>query len=104
MEFTHKAIGKDPDAFVRVDVLWTPGREGVEMNVRDGQALVSQGIYRAPRLAVMPLDPDSDTLHSAVRLVLSQVRQQSWHTDYAYRLAQRNRLTWVPEKLAEKAP
>lgn len=100
VEYTHTASGNHPHNFVRVDVSWTPGKAGVVVDVKDGESGISQGTYTAPRLAVLPLSPDADTLDSVVRAMTSRVREESWHTDLAYRLACRKSLTWVPERLA----
>ncbi|MDQ1016717.1 hypothetical protein [Streptomyces afghaniensis] len=103
MEYTHAAIGVHVGQFVRVDVLWTPGKEGAEVNVRDADSLTSQGVYQAPRLAVLPYTPDTDTLHSVVRNVLESRREDTWFANFAYSLAKHKRFTWVPEKMARVA-
>ncbi|WP_338781711.1 hypothetical protein [Streptomyces sp. DG1A-41] len=86
---------------VRVDVLWTPGNEGLEVIVRDADSLESQGSYKAPELALMPIIPPAGTLHAAVRRVLLSVEERPFLVDYAYRLARRDGFRWVPEKLAK---
>ncbi|MFF5371322.1 hypothetical protein [Streptomyces sp. NPDC013187] len=100
MEYTHAAIGVHVGQFVRVDVFWTPGKEGTEVNVRDAESLISQGVYESPRLAVLTYTPDPDTLHSVVRNVLASKREETWFANFAYALAGRKRFTWVPEKMA----
>lgn len=103
MTHSHIAVGLDSLGAVRVDILWTPGKEGVELNVRDVPPLISYGIWKAPRLAIMPYTPESGTLHSAARCMLGSLPESSLWVAYAYGVACRNGFTWVPEKLAEGA-
>lgn len=100
MEHSHIAVGLDSIGAVRVDILWTPGKEGVELNLRDAETLVSYHIWEAPKLALMPYTPEDGTLHSAARRILGSVPEPALWTSYAYGVACRNGFNWVPEKLA----
>ncbi|WAB08859.1 hypothetical protein SEA_SUCCESS_80 [Streptomyces phage Success] len=100
MDHDRMAVGLDSIGAVRVDILWTPGKEGVELNLRDAETLVPYHIWEAPRLAIMPYTPEPGTLHSASRCILGSVPEPTFWTAYAYSLACRNGFTWVPEKLA----
>jgi hypothetical protein len=103
MPYTHMAIGLDSIGAVRVDILWTPGKEGVELNLRDAETLVSYHIWEAPRLAIMPYTPESGTLHAVARCMLGALPERTLWAAYAHGVACRNGFTWVPEKLAKAA-
>lgn len=99
MERKCIAVGLDSLGAVRLDVRWTPGKEGVAVDVRNSETLVSYGMWEAPRLAIMPYVPDSGTLHSAVRCMLGAVQKPSLWVSYALGVAGRNGFTWHPERL-----
>lgn len=100
MTHSHIAVGLDSIGAVRVDILWTPGKEGVELRVKDPLTLDEYGTWEAPRLAIMPYTPEAGTLHSAARCMLGALQAPPFWVEFAYRLACRNGLKWVPEKLA----
>lgn len=100
MEHSHMAAGTHHYRFVRVDVHWTPGIAGIEVHVRDGDSLVYMGQWEAPGYLITECSPDDNTLNQAVCSVISPARLSSWHADYAYRMASRDRFTWLPGKYA----
>lgn len=100
MKYTHIAVGLDSIGAVRVDILWTPEEEGVELSIKDPETLVEHGAWKAPRLQIMPGTPDDWTLNSTVQMVTAAVTDPCTWVQVAHGMAYRGRLTWVPEKLA----
>ncbi|MER5883067.1 hypothetical protein ABT160_04490 [Streptomyces sp. NPDC001941] len=99
MEFTHMAVGRDPLDRIRVDVLWTPKRDGVEVNVRDAGTRVSYGIWRTIGREIWREFLDDESLHLVVWLALGVIPERAPTVEYALDLARQKGLKWVPEKL-----
>lgn len=100
MRHSHIAVGLDSIGAVRVEILWTPGKEGIELSIKDPKSLVEYGAWKAPRLQIMPGTPDGWTLNSAVRMITAAVIDPCLWVLVAHGMAYRGRLNWVPEKLA----
>lgn len=99
MDYSHMAVGLDSVGAVRVDILWTPGVEGVELNLRDAETLISYHIWEVPRLAILPYTPEPRTLHSAARSMLGAFPAPTLWAAYAHGVACRDGFNWVSEKL-----